>query len=69
MHAKNNILTSRYWYALAALSVIGYLITACWLTDNTPKFDDLNDVFGFFKQLALDTHAAMTKTWRVFLSQ
>jgi hypothetical protein len=53
MQAKNDILASRGWYALAALSVIGYLITACWLTDNTPKFDDLNDVFGFFKQLAL----------------
>lgn len=53
MPTKNDILTSRYWYALAALSVLSYLITTCWLTDNTPKFDDLNDVFGFFKQLAL----------------
>ncbi|HNI38001.1 MAG TPA: hypothetical protein PKZ68_06875, partial [Pseudomonadales bacterium] len=52
MHTKNDILASRYWYALAALSVLSYLIAACWLTDNTPKFDDLNDVFGFFKQLA-----------------
>jgi hypothetical protein len=28
-----------------------FTVTAS-LADNTPKFDDLNDVFGFFKQLA-----------------
>jgi len=53
MQTDNNLLTSRRWYALAAISVTVYVVTACWLTDNTPKFDDLNDVFGFFKQLAL----------------
>lgn len=53
MQNTHDIFTSRRWYALAAISIVGYLIAACLLTDNTPKFDDLNDVFGFFKQLAL----------------
>ncbi|MEZ5539612.1 MAG: hypothetical protein R3E63_06615 [Pseudomonadales bacterium] len=53
MHCSDNLLHSRRWYVLAAASVLSYLFLACWLTDSTPKFDDLNDVFGFFKQLAL----------------
>ncbi|MCC7517298.1 MAG: hypothetical protein IT470_08165, partial [Pseudomonadales bacterium] len=53
-HAStNNILTSRYWYVFALSVIVIYLTSAALLTDQTPKFDDLNDVFGFFKQLAL----------------
>lgn len=47
------ILSSRRWYWLAALGIVAYCITVLQLADNTPKFDDLNDVFGFFKQLAI----------------
>lgn len=46
-------LSSRWWYALAATCIAYYFFTVCQLADNTPKFDDHNDVFGFFKQLAL----------------
>ncbi len=53
MAFSENLLHSRRWYALSAISALSYLVLACWLTDSTPKFDDLNDVFGFFKQLAL----------------
>jgi hypothetical protein len=53
MQNTTDYLSHRAWYALAAASVLCYIVTACWLTDSTPKFDDLNDAFGFFKQLAL----------------
>ncbi len=46
------ILASPRWYLLAALWIFLYLVSVLQLADNTPKYDDLNDVFGFFKQLA-----------------
>lgn len=46
-------MASRWWYTLAAVFIACYVFAAWQLTDNTPKFDDHNDVFGFFKQLAL----------------
>lgn len=46
-------MVSRWWYALATMCIAYYLLTVSQLADNTPKFDDMNDVFGFFKQLAL----------------
>jgi hypothetical protein len=42
-------LSSRWWYALAATCIAYYAFTVTQLADSTPKFDDLNDVFGFFK--------------------
>ncbi|HQQ74298.1 MAG TPA: hypothetical protein PK031_04025 [Pseudomonadales bacterium] len=47
------ILSSRWWYLLPAIGIAAYLLSVVQLADNTPKLDDLNDVFGFFKQLAL----------------
>jgi hypothetical protein len=47
--ATNKALTSSNWYWLAALSICFYGYTVIQLADNTPKFDDLSDVFGFFK--------------------
>jgi hypothetical protein len=49
----DKIQSSRWWYALAAIVIACYSSTVIQLADNTPKFDDFNDVFGFFKQLAL----------------
>ena len=46
-------MASRWWYALATMCIAYYLLTVSQLADNTPKFDDMNDVFGFFKHLAL----------------
>ena len=46
-------MSSRWWYALPAACIAYYLWQVIQLADNTPKFDDMNDVFGFFKQLAL----------------
>lgn len=46
-------LSSRWWYLLPAIGIAAYLLSVVQLADNTPKLDDLNDVFGFFKQLAL----------------
>lgn len=66
MPHTQDIFTSRRWYALAAISIAGYLIAACLLADNTPKFDDLNDVFGFFKQLAL-AQTPLQKTGAFFI--
>ncbi|HQQ62623.1 MAG TPA: hypothetical protein PLF22_03525 [Pseudomonadales bacterium] len=53
--AADKALTSRCWYWLAALAILFYSNQVIQLADNTPKFDDLNDVFGFFKALATAT--------------
>ena len=50
---SNTWMSSRWWYALAGAGIAYYLLTVIQLADNAPKFDDLNDVFGFFKLLAL----------------
>ena len=47
----NTLLTSRLWYGLALL-LLGWHFNTVWqLADAYPKFDDLNDVYGFFGQL------------------
>lgn len=53
--AADKALTSRCWYWLAALAIFFYSYQVIPLADNSPKFDDLNDVFGFFKALATAT--------------
>jgi hypothetical protein len=58
-------LSSRWWYALAATCIAYYAFTVTQLADSTPKFDDLNDVFGFFKQLAL-AHTPLQKIGAFF---
>ncbi|MBK8288412.1 MAG: hypothetical protein IPK95_07100 [Cellvibrionales bacterium] len=58
-------MSSRWWYALAATCIAYYAFTVTQLADSTPKFDDLNDVFGFFKQLAL-AHTPLQKIGAFF---
>ena len=48
---KDSIFSWRGWYLLAGIAIAVYFTTAFQLADNTPKYDDLNDVFGFFKEL------------------
>ncbi len=48
-------LSSRWWYVLAVAAIAFYALNAIQLADSTPKFDDLNDVFGFFKELTTAT--------------
>lgn len=50
---SNTWMSSRWWYTLASAGIAYYLLTVIRLADNAPKFDDINDVFGFFKTLAL----------------
>lgn len=49
----DRIMAARGWYLLPAAAILFYLWRVCLLADDTPKLDDLNDVFGFFRQLAL----------------
>lgn len=57
----DRLLSSRLWYGLAALVVAGHFFTVWHLADTYPKYDDLNDIFGFFGQLqqAQDTPNAL----------
>ena len=50
---KPSLFTSKSWYLPALVVLLFYGWTVFNLADNTPKFDDLNDVFGFFKELAV----------------